>query len=64
MKKFTPMVRVSQTYGRPLTVPRRLLAERDERWRQEMFHGERSITAEIMGDPAPGRSALDKRKPA
>lgn len=36
-----------------------LLADRDRR-----YHAQRTITAELFGDPRPGQSALDKRASA
>lgn len=42
-----------------VTAPDRVLAERERRQALEP----RSLTAALLGDPLPGYSALDKRKP-
>lgn len=44
------------TYIRGLVIPVEVLRERDERGHHV------SLTAALMGDPLPGRSALDKRR--
>jgi hypothetical protein len=39
-------------------IPEDVLRDRDDRLRK----GHATLTAELMGDPIPGRSALDMRK--
>lgn len=54
-----PPVRAKLHIERAFRAPAEVLAERDRRMALE--HA--SLTAALLGDPLPGRSALDKRKP-